>query len=348
MSNLTFEGIIIHNKGIAIEINHSFEIMFGYTHDELIGKNIIDLIIPKEYHCIIADNIIKDYALPYEVEAKRKDGSVFPVELEGRSISSKEGSGVRAVAVRDITYRKEAEQKLKNALRKAQESDQLKSAFLANMSHEMRTPMNSILGFSELLKEAGLSDKDLKNYINIIAKSGERMLNTINDLIDMSKLEAKQIQVYVSEVNVNEQLDYIYSFFKTEIEKQGIAFSFRKSKPESEVILKTDPEKLYGILRNLVENALKCTNEGSIEYGYEMKDNFIEFYVKDTGIGIPKDKQQSVFERFIQVEMTRSKTLEGSGLGLAITKAYVEMLGGKIWVESEEGKGSVFYFTIPI
>jgi len=233
------------------------------------------------------------------------------------------------------------------AVSKAEESDRLKSAFLANMSHEIRTPMNGILGFSELLKEPGLSGEDQSKYISVIEKSGARMLSTINDLIEMSKLEAGQMIVSISEVKVNEQLEYIYNFFKPELEGKGLQFTYSKSVSESEVIINTDGEKLYGIMTNLVKNAIKYTNEGSIEFGCSLKENFAEFFVKDTGIGISDDRQQAVFERFVQADISKSKPFEGSGLGLAISKAYVELLGGKIWVESEEGKGSIFYFTIP-
>jgi len=237
---------------------------------------------------------------------------------------------------------------LTEAVIKAEESDRLKSAFLANMSHEIRTPMNGILGFSELLKEPGLSGEEKNNYISIIEKSGERMLNTINDLIEISKLEAGQVYVSLSEVNVKEQLQYIYDFFKLEIENNGLQFSYSDIIPESELIINTDGEKLYGILTNLVKNAIKYTNAGSVDFGCQKRENFVEFYVKDTGIGIPKDKQESIFERFIQVDMSKSRTFEGSGLGLSITKANVELLGGELWLESEDGKGSVFYFTIPV
>ncbi|MBT3241799.1 MAG: PAS domain S-box protein [Bacteroidetes bacterium] len=249
---------------------------------------------------------------------------------------------------RDITSRKQAEGDLIAALNKAEESDRLKSAFLSNMSHEIRTPMNGILGFSELLKEPNLSGDEQQEYIKIIEKSGMRMLNTINDLIEMSTLEAGQMNVSISDVNINEQLVDIYNFFKPEVENKGIQFSYNDLLLESGLIVKTDGEKLHGIFINLVKNAIKYTIRGSIEFGCLKRNGFVEFFVKDTGMGIPKDLQQLIFERFTHIELTASKTIEGSGLGLSITKAYVELLGGNIWVESEVGKGSVFYFTIPL
>ena len=247
--------------------------------------------------------------------------------------------------------RKKNEDELKKALKKATESDRLKSAFLTNMSHEIRTPMNGILGFTELLKESGLTGDDQQDYIEIIEKSGARMLNTINDIISISKIESGQMEVNLQESNINEQIEFLYAFFKPEMERKEMQFLFRNSLPSNEAIIKTDSEKVYTILTNIVKNAIKFSEKGSIEFGYtlkkESKPSVLEFYVKDTGIGIPKDRQKAIFERFIQADITDSRAFQGSGLGLSISKAYVEMLGGKIWVESEEGEGSSFYFTLP-
>jgi signal transduction histidine kinase/CheY-like chemotaxis protein len=234
----------------------------------------------------------------------------------------------------------------------AEQSDRLKSAFLANMSHEIRTPMNGILGFAELLKEPDLSGEQQQEYIKIIEKSGARMLNIINDIVDISKIEAGLMNVDIMESNINEQIEYIYTFFKPELEAKGMKLLFSNSLPTKDAILKTDREKLFAILTNLVKNAIKYSKEGTIEIGYNYtsslpKLNELRFYVKDTGIGIPKDRQEAIFERFIQADIVDRMALQGAGLGLSISKAYVEMLGGKIWVESEEGIGSTFYFTLP-
>ncbi|MHB9139565.1 MAG: PAS domain S-box protein [Victivallaceae bacterium] len=247
----------------------------------------------------------------------------------------------------DALMRKEAEEELIKAKEKAEESDRLKSAFLANMSHEIRTPMNGILGFTELLKEPKLSGEEQQEYIRIIEESGDRMLNTINDIISISKIEAGQMPISVSETNVNEQIEYIYAFFKPEVEKKGIQFSLKTGLPAAEAIIRTDREKLYAVLTNLVKNAIKFTFSGAIEIGYQKKDQSLEFFVQDTGIAIPQNKLEAVFDRFVQVHVGDKRAFQGSGLGLSISKAYVEMLGGRIWVESESGKGSVFYFTIP-
>ena len=251
----------------------------------------------------------------------------------------------------DISERKLMERDLIIAKEHAEESDRLKSAFLANMSHEIRTPMNGILGFSEILKEQDLTGEEQQNYIDIIQNSGKRMLNIINDIIDISKIEAGLMKMAIKETNINEQIKYIYTFFKPEVEAKGMKLSFQISLPAKEATIKTDREKLYAILTNLVKNAIKYTDEGSIEFGYILKTDTLpgelEFYIKDTGIGIPKERQEAIFERFIQADIEDNKARQGAGLGLTISKTYVEMLGGKIRVESQEGIGSTFYFTLP-
>ena len=241
----------------------------------------------------------------------------------------------------------ERTKELLKAKEQAEESDRLKSAFLANMSHEIRTPMNGILGFAELLKEPGLTGKEQQDYIRIIEKSGARMLNIINDIVDISKIEAGLMKLEIQDSNVNEQIQDIYTFFKPEVEAKGMILSFHTPLPTIEAILKTDREKVYAILTNLVKNAIKYSNTGIIEIGYNKRDSDLEFYVKDTGIGIPNDRHGAIFERFIQADIPGEWAQQGAGLGLSITKAYVEMLGGKIRVASQVGVGSTFYFTLP-
>lgn len=253
--------------------------------------------------------------------------------------------------ISDITKRIQADNELIKAKEKAEESDRLKSAFLANMSHEIRTPMNGILGFTGLLKKPMLSGEKQQNYIRIIEESGIRMLNTINDIIDISKIESRQIQVSISDINLNRQMDELFEFFLPETTKKNIRFSITKMLPDQLAHIKTDKEKLDSVLINLIKNAIKYTHAGDIEFGCildeKSKGTELKFYIKDTGIGIPKLRLEAIFERFVQADIQDSQAYEGSGLGLAISKAYVEMLGGKIWVESEEEVGSEFYFSIP-
>jgi len=280
-----------------------------------------------------------------ETWKNRQDTWVSTVKLP---LFDHEGKTVGTFGIsRDITDQKMTEIELLKAKEKAEESDRLKSAFLANMSHEIRTPMNGILGFANLLKEPGLSGESQQEFLQIIEKSGARMLNIINDIIDISKIESGQVEVTLSETNVNDQTNYIYTFFKPEVEQKGLQFILKNELPSKDAIIKTDREKVYAILTNLVKNAIKFTQQGSIEFGYNLKSGELEFFIRDSGAGIPKEQIESIFERFRQGSESLSKQYEGSGLGLSISKAYIELLGGKIWVESEFGKGSTFYFTLP-
>ncbi len=247
-----------------------------------------------------------------------------------------------------IIERKKMIHDLVAAKERAEESDRLKSAFLANMSHEIRTPMNGILGFAELLKQPKLSGKEQKMFIEIIEKSGERMLNIINDLINISKIESGQMDIQFSETNINEQLLFLYNFFKLEASQKKLNLVVNYPNSDNVIYIKTDKEKVYAILTNLIKNAIKFTDSGTIEFGCEVVENKLVFHIKDTGIGIPLNKQKSIFERFVQVSSGMTNEYEGAGLGLAISKAYVEMLGGEIWMESEPGKGTCFYFTLPL
>jgi len=248
----------------------------------------------------------------------------------------------------DITEKKRQEMDLIEAKDHAEESDRLKSAFLANMSHEIRTPMNGILGFASLLKEPDLSVNEQKKFIQIIEKSGVRMLSIINDIVNISKIESGLMDIHMDETNINDQIKYIHTFFKPEADGLGMPFTYNNTLPKKDAFLTTDREKFYAILTNLVKNALKYALKGSLELGYVKKPGFFEFYVKDTGVGIPKERQSAIFKRFVQADISGRNTIQGSGLGLSISQAYVEMLGGKIWLESEEGKGSTFYFTLPV
>lgn len=254
--------------------------------------------------------------------------------------------------VTELKHTEEALQRqyleLKRAKEKAEESDRLKSAFMANMSHEIRTPMNGILGFADLLKSPNLSGESQQKYIEIIEMSGRRMLEIINDLIDISKIEAGQIEIKNDTVNIPELLDELIEFFAYEAFKKGITLRKNNQLPEEMNLVESDRIKLAQIITNLIKNALKFTDKnGCIEIGCKVKDSQeILFYVEDNGKGIRKELQDKIFDRFRQGDISHTEIHEGVGLGLSISKAFVELLGGKIALESEVGKGSCFYFTI--
>ncbi|WP_372950186.1 sensor histidine kinase [Mariniphaga sp.] len=237
-------------------------------------------------------------------------------------------------------------QHLRKSREKAEESDRLKSVFLANMSHEIRTPMNGILGFVRLLEETDVSEENYKNYIGYVKKSSERLLDTINDIIEISKIESKEATLNLTEVDLNETINFLYGFFQPAARKKDLQFKLYNSFSEEKVLIYTDKNKLESVLSNFIKNGIKFTHEGFIEFGCQRKNNSFLFWVKDTGIGIPKDRQEAIFERFIQSDLTVTKPYEGSGLGLSIAKAYAELLGGKVWLESEEGTGSTFWFSL--
>jgi len=243
--------------------------------------------------------------------------------------------------------RKESEEQMAQALKSATEADMLKSAFLANMSHEIRTPLNGILGFSNLLKNQEISNSERLDYLSIIEQSGKRMMGVINDLIDISKVESGMTEVVLSDFNLTDTINYLFSFFKPEAESKGLQLECSSGLPRENAFIKSDKEKIYAIITNLVKNAIKYTKSGRIHFGYELVGNLIKFTVTDTGIGIRKEKIDTIFNRFVQAGNTPTKSTEGVGLGLSITKAYVQLLNGKIWVESEPMKGSSFNFEIP-
>ena len=302
-----------------------------------------------------AELVIANEELAFQNEVKEKRAAELVIannELAFQNDEKEKRAAELVIANEELAFQNDEKEKraaeLIVAKEHAEESDRLKSAFLANMSHEIRTPMNGILGFAGLLATPNLTGEKQREYIRIIENSGKRMLNIINDIVSISKIESGILDVNISESNISEQLEYVFQFFKEDAEKKGILLSCKNSLPEKDFVIKTDREKLYAILTNLVKNALKFTNEGTIEFGYAKKGKFLEFYVKDSGVGIRQEQKKLIFERFRQGSESLSRNYEGAGLGLSISKAYVELLGGKIWVESVEGKGSTFHFTIPI
>ncbi|MBU8893702.1 MAG: PAS domain S-box protein [Bacteroidales bacterium] len=242
---------------------------------------------------------------------------------------------------------KDNNEQLLMAKEKAEESNKLKTEFLNNMSHEIRTPMNGIMGFSIMLNKPGLSEEKRNHFINIINNSSTQLLRIIDDILEISRLETRQIEAIENEICINDLLTELFSIFNAKAKENEISLRLKKGLADIESNVFIDDSKLYKILSNLIENSLKFTNKGFIEFGYQLKKNKLEFYVKDTGIGIKREKQEAVFERFSQEEKELSRTFGGLGLGLSIAKENTELLGGEITVKSKKGEGSIFYVTIP-
>jgi hypothetical protein len=286
----------------------------------------------------------------------RMQASKGPLYFLLRMIIDKEQIGRKRglLVTINITGLKEAQETLhqKNvelnlARIKAEESDRLKTAFLANISHEIRTPMNGIIGFANFLQDSQITQDEQNKYLAIIEKSGHRMLNIINDLIDISRIEAGQVETTFSKCNINEKMEYLYYFFIPEAEKKGISLTYHTVLSDDKAFFVTDKDKLLAVMSNLLKNAIKYTRKGCVEFGYTTGKDSIEFYVIDTGIGISQAKKKVIFDRFVQADLSINKPYEGAGLGLSISQAYVEMLGGKIQVRSQKGRGSKFYFSLP-
>jgi PAS domain S-box-containing protein len=341
LENMNDAFVSLDRKGRYTYVNSKAGELIGKNPKEIIGKIIWEVfpyVVGTAFQLKFEKVIDKksfsqseEYYPPFD---KWFLNSMYPTE-----------NGIAMYFV-DITDLKNIELELVKAKEKAEESDRLKSAFLANMSHEFRTPMNGILGFSSLLSEPGLGVEEQQEYIKLIQISGERMLNLISEIIDISKIESGMMEVSLDEVNVNRKIDFVFDLLKMDADEKSIQLICNRS-AFSDFYIVTDRDKLYAILTNLVKNAIKYTNEGTIEFGYTVKNETLEFFVKDTGIGIPIDRQSAIFDRFVQVDIANIKARQGAGLGLAISKAFVELLGGEIWLESQEGIGSSFYFSLP-
>jgi PAS domain S-box-containing protein len=318
--------------------------------DDLFENNIGDLLSGQLLKIRNMLNLHKTYNITLSRDNKLL-GNITILTLNKSIIKFKHIIETFVHQVSVALHRSQLEYELIKAKDKAEESDKLKTAFLANMSHEIRTPMNGILGFAEMLNDNALSNASRKKYLNIINSNGKMLINLIDDIIDFAKIESGQANIVQDEFSLNDLLSQVQSTFLTRSlkkDKSRVRILIKKSFPDEKSYIRTDPIKLRQILTNLVGNAIKFTHKGSIEFGYDLEENnLLKFYVRDTGIGIPADKLQIIFERFMQADSSPSRKYGGSGLGLAISKGLVELLGGRMWAESVLDEGSVFYFTLP-
>jgi len=339
-------------NGNLVYFNNQFANLFGYTEEEIKTKSHRDLIHPDDYkkiNDIHSKRFQSDEITPsYEFRGIKKDGSIVYIDISVNEIYRENGEviGTRSY-LRDITERKRFIGDLENALEEAKESNRLKSAFLTNISHEIRTPLNGIMGFSKLLNKDDLSDADKKTFTSIIEKSSNQLLEIVSNILDISKIETGQLNIINKRFHLNEFIDDISKNFKFVFFEKEIDFIVKKEFDNKKDEVFSDIGKLKQVITNLLSNALKFTNSGTVELAYILKNNFIQFSVVDSGIGIEKEFCSKIFENFRQVELTYSRNFEGTGLGLSISKGFIEKMGGEIWVESEISKGSKFYFTIP-
>ncbi|MCU0461888.1 MAG: PAS domain S-box protein [Bacteroidales bacterium] len=349
----TADGIlVVDSNGKIVQYNQKFAEMW----------RIPDLVLERMEDQAALDfvfNQLKDpqgfidkvkylYSAPEAISSDQMefiDGRVFDRYSQPQKISGKTVG--RVWSFRDITERKKAEAEIIKAKEKAEESDRLKTAFLHNVSHEIRTPMNAILGFSTLLSEPGISDEDRKQFTDVIFQSGSQLLSIINDIVDLASIESGQVKVSIKQINLNTMLRRLNEQFSYKEKSYRITLNLQTPVPQKDAEIMTDSTKLVQVISNLINNAFKFTKKGKITFGYDLKGDFIEFYVKDTGIGIAPEHQSRIFERFYQVDSAVSRQYGGTGLGLSICKAYVELMGGEIWLESVRGKGTSFYFKIP-
>ena len=345
LHNASFGGIAIHEKGMILDCNQGLVKISGYSAEELIGMNGL-LLIAKHQRDLVLQNILNEYEKPYQSIGIRKNGEEYPVRLEARQIPYNK-KNVRVVEFRDITDQIKNEYELKTAKEKAEENDQLKTEFINNMSHEIRTPMNGILGFSDLLNEPNITDSKRQYYNKIIKSSGNQLLRIIDDILEISKLETKQVRPQIEELYLNDFLSELFTIFETKAKINKTPLHLKNDLSDIEITLLTDPYKLNRIVSNLLENSLKFTNNGSIELGCSLQNDNLLIYVKDTGIGIHPEKQKLIFERFSQENKEISQNVGGLGLGLSIAKENAQLLGGDITLESEKGKGATFYLSLP-
>ncbi len=345
--------IILNNKGLIDYVNPNFQNVIGYNSEQLLGRalfSIDELDLNEDDFKAMYEILTEKHIWRGEIKYLKNKKVESWAQLTLSTITDNTGELTHFVGIgEDVTRRKLYEEELKLAKRKAEESDKLKSSFLANMSHEIRTPMNAILGFSSLLKEESLKDEQRNYYIDIINNKGKDLIRIISDIIDISRIEAGDLEMKIEPVHVYEFIKDIYTEYKSDaVISTRNGLRFRLNLPEKrKVVVNTDPVRLKQVLINLIQNAIKFTSDGYIEIGFSFTpDNKIRFFVKDSGIGIPKDKQALIFDRFRQVDDSHTREYGGTGLGLSISENLVTRLGGTLSLVSEPGQGSEFYFDL--
>lgn len=335
------------NNSNIIKLNLTGANLLGLEKPGFTDRPLRQFVVPEDLPLFndFIDRVFESYSKQNcEVSIKTKDNKTIYVHFDG-IISDNEQHCLLTAA--DISSRKETELELVAAREKTMESDRLKSAFLANMSHEIRTPLNSIIGFSELLVDPDFDTAKHPEFAQMIHSGAKNLLVLINDIIEISKIEAGHVTIKKAVFPANKLIGEIQQEYSFAALNKGIEIRLKQSNLKNEVLIDSDEGKLRQIFVNLIGNAIKFTKAGYVEIGLRQVGDFVQFHVKDTGIGISKEFHDQIFERFQQADPTITRKFGGSGLGLAITKTLVELLGGAIWVQSEVGIGSTFYFLIP-
>ena len=340
--------------GITTYVNPKWCEISGVTEKEAMGNDWLKAVHPEDREKVIKNwenKVSKGIYSEAEYRFLHKDGTIrYIIGYAIPECNSKFDVIGYIGTITDITAVKLYELEQIRLKTKAEQSDRLKSAFLANISHEIRTPMNSILGFNELLiNTPDLTASEKLTYMKLVEKNGKDLLGILDEIINASKIQAGVEQNNLEKVNINELIESVYQLKKERASEKGLDFNFSLSLDNERAVILTDKVKLFYIIRNLVKNAINFCEKGSVSFGYKIPDkekDVIEFFVMDTGAGIPAENQQSIFEPFVQYDLENLWALKGTGLGLAISKSYIEMLNGKIWLESQVGVGSTFYFTI--
>ncbi len=355
------DPVVIHDlKGNFLEVNQEACNVLKYSKDQLLCMNISDINPGISRIKEAINKVEQEKEALFETENIDSNGLVFPVEVNSRLIRFKDIPAIISIA-RDITEQKKIREELIQSRKKAEEADRLKSAFLANMSHEIRTPLNAIIGFSDLMTSRAITGDQQDIFLDHIRNSGYQLLNIINDIIDLAKIEAGQLQINKEEVFPDNLLQDLLSHYEGLL-RENKSVSIKLETPSENKIEKimTDNTRVRQIFNNLLGNAIKFTDEGIITFGYrldnEKKDSQhsgnssvnLLFFVRDTGIGIQQEDQEKVFDRFKQVNDSYTRNREGTGLGLTISRNLARMMGGDIWVESAYGHGTTFYFSLAV
>jgi PAS domain S-box-containing protein len=339
-------------EGIILEVSPSIEIISKgqYTRDDLIGKSLYDFYPdPKELTALILKIKQKGTISDFEISLRNKDGSIVPCSLSSKICLDSRGRPEKIIgSMHDIADRKRASDALRIAKEKAEASDKLKTAFLNNISHEVRTPLNGILGFAEIISLQDLSEDDKKDALSMLHESSNRLLNTINNYMDISLITSGNLSVHKKNFLPAQVFARIHNNFKIKCVKKNLDLILQIPEQPEKLYVESDPEIFQKIINHLLDNAIKFTEKGSITLGYTMDGEKIVFFVKDTGVGIVRESLGVVFDNFTKEDQGPLKLTEGSGLGLSIAKGMIELLGGKIMVESVFGEGSVFSFTLPL